>query len=125
MGVILIAGLADARPETIRAGESYYSDEYAEDVEQKLVRDLGTDKNYEEVYQHYAYYEAIYDAQERVIVFIEYKRGEVLRREEYAYAPNGALSTRTVKRPGHPPDITRATQVAGEIPPTADNSPDE
>ncbi len=95
--------VARARPERVRPGESYYSDDF---VEHGLVRDLGQEKNYEEVYQFYTYYEAIYDAAERVVTFIEYRRGDVFTREEYRYDASGALSTRTVRRAGKPPEIT-------------------
>lgn len=97
--------VAHARPEKIVAGESYYSDDY---IVHDLVRDLAEEKNYEEVYQFYTYYEAIYDAADRVVTFLEYRRGEVITREEYRYRANGTLSTRTVKRAGKPPEITNA-----------------
>ncbi len=107
--VLTLGEVAQARPEKIRPGESYYSDDY---VEHGLVRDLAAEKNYEEVYQFYTYYEVIYDAAERVVVFVEYRRGEVLRREEYNYGADGALSTRTVKRAGEPPEITTVPNPA-------------
>ena len=105
VALIFLPQLADARPEKIRAGVSYYSNDY---VERGLVRDIGVEKNYEEVYQLYTYYEVIYDDAERVVVFIEYKRGDMLRREEYAYGQDGALEARTVQRPGEPKEITPA-----------------
>lgn len=95
---------AGARPEKIRAGHSYYSDDY---VEAGLVRDLAEEKNYEEVYQFYGYYEAIYDEAGRVVTFREYERGEPVRTEEYRYAPDGTLRERIVKRPGEPDEVTR------------------
>jgi hypothetical protein len=97
---------ADARPERIKPGVSYYSDDF---VVAGLVRDLATDKNYEEVYQHYSYYEAIYDAQERVETFKEYKRGELIHTEEYGYGPSGDLLERRILRPGMPVEVTPAT----------------
>ncbi len=111
--VLLVSSLdeaARARPEKIVPGESYYSDDY---TEHGLVHDLAEEKNYEEVYQFYTYYEVIYDASERVVVFIEYERAEELRREEYRYAADGALLTRTVTRPGKPPEVT-TVRAAGE-----------
>jgi hypothetical protein len=95
---------ARARPETIRAGHSYYSDDY---VEAGLVRDIAEEKNYEEVYQFYGFYEAIYDEAGRVVTFREYKRGDPVRTEEYRYAPDGSLLERAVRRPGEPDEITR------------------
>ncbi len=93
-----------ARPEKIQPGVSYYSDD---SVANGLVHDIAQEKNYEEVYQFYTYYEAIYDEKQRVVVFIEYKRGDVLRRDEYVYDDAGALMTRTSKRPGKEPEVTR------------------
>jgi hypothetical protein len=99
----LISALASspsmARPERIREGASYYSDDYVEIItDHGPVRDLGEEKNYEEVYQLYTYYEAIYDVSERVITFIEYKRGEVLRRENYRYGVDGSLESVETKQ---------------------------
>ena len=108
---VLHARTADARPETIKPGISYYSDDF-EAV--GLVRDLAAEKNYEEVYQFYSYYEAIYDAQERVVVFKEYKRGELIRTEEYSYRSSGDLLERRMLRPGMPAEITPGTAPAGD-----------
>jgi len=60
----------------------YYSDEY---FQEGVVRDIEAEKNYEEVYQFYTYYEVIYDSSKRVKVFREYKRGEVIHEEHYQY----------------------------------------
>jgi hypothetical protein len=107
--VLLPAGPANARPERIKPGISYYSDDF---VVAGLVRDLAAEKNYEEVYQFYSYYEAMYDAQERVVTFKEYKRGELIRTEEYRYRPSGSLLERRTLRPGAPIEITPATAPA-------------
>ena len=73
---------AGARPERIRPGHSYYSDS----VEMRGgVSDLGQERNFEEVYQHYTYYEAVYDDRGRVVSFIVYERGDWMRREHYRY----------------------------------------
>jgi hypothetical protein len=109
----LLATTADARPEKIRPGMPYYSDDY---VEAKGVRDIGAEKNYEEVYQNYTYYEAIYDDGERVVTFIEYEKGEETHREEYAYGPDGALLTRSVKLPGAAPKVTQVDEAESPKP---------
>ena len=95
---------AAARPEAIRSGHSYYSDEY---VTEGLVRDIAAERNYEEVYQLYSYYEAIYDDAGRVVTFREYERGEIIRVEEYRYAPgpDGALLEQVVKERDEPPQV--------------------
>jgi hypothetical protein len=90
---------------------SYYSDEF---VVAGLVRDLGNEKNYEEVYQLYSYYEAIYDEQERVVIFKEYKRGDLIQTEEYRYRSSGELLERRTLRPGMPVEITPAAAPAGD-----------
>jgi hypothetical protein len=79
---------ASARPETIRAGVSYYSDEL---VESGPVRDIGIERNYEEVFKLYRYYEVLYDESERVVRCLEYKRGDVIREDTYRYADDGSL----------------------------------
>ncbi len=117
LAVLLVSALADvarARPEQIRPGESYYSDDY---TLHGLVRDLAEEKNYEEVYQFYTYYEAIYDSAERVVLFIEYERGEELRREEYRYGADGALLARTVRRRGESPEVTAAPPPSRSVEP--------
>lgn len=94
---------AGARPENVRAGHSYYSDgEFAAG----LVRDIVGEKNYEEVYQSYRYYEAVYDEDERVVRFVEYVRGDAVRTETYAYGPDGRLVERVVERPGQSSEVT-------------------
>jgi len=79
---------AAARPEKIRAGVSYYSDEL---IESGPVRDIGAERNYEEVFKLYHYYEVVYDDLERVIRCLEYKRGAVIRTDSYRYAADGSL----------------------------------
>ena len=79
---------ASARPESIRAGVSYYSDEL---VESGPVRDIGVERNYEEVFKLYSYYEVLYDESERVVRCLEYKRGDVIREDTYRYAADGSL----------------------------------
>ena len=83
-----LAAPASARPETIRAGVSYYSDEL---IESGSVRDIGAERNYEEVFKLYSYYEVVYDESERVVRCLEYKRGEVIREDTYRYAADGSL----------------------------------
>ncbi len=83
--IVLLVGtasLAYSRPELIRAGVPYYSDEY---FQQGVVRDIESEKNYEEIYKFYTYYEVIYDSDKRVTVFREYKRGDLIYEEHYQY----------------------------------------
>ena len=94
---MVLLGLASwqavARPQVMRPGVSFYSDEY---VEKDGVFDIGPEKNYEEVYNNYAYYETVYDTAGRVIKFVEYVRGEVERVEHYLYSAEGEPVEKTV-----------------------------
>jgi len=119
---VVIAGLgiplaASSLPEKVRPGESYYSAELAEPTNRGLVRALGPEKNYEEVYQFYTYYEFVYDEGGRVILFREYKRGDVIRTEKYHYDASGLLTKRVVAQPGKPDEIT--------LPETVTSNPQE
>lgn len=102
-----------ARPEKIRPGHAYYSDEYQV---QGGVRDIVGEKNYEEVYQFYTYYEVVYDTAGRVVTFKAYKRGKVIRTEEYRYGPGGRLEERVLKRPGRPVEILPVDQLEKKPP---------
>jgi hypothetical protein len=108
---------ASSQPEKIRPGHSYYSDELGESTNQGLVRAPGEEKNYEEVYQFYSYYEFVYDEQERVVLFREYKRGDVIRTEKYSYDDSGALSKRVVSQPGRQDEITLVEASESKLPP--------
>jgi len=94
-----------SRPELIREGISYYSNEF---LQTGIVRDLGADKNLEEVYQFYTYYEAVYDSIGRVIIFKEYKQGNVILEEQYIYDDEGSAPVeKTVLLPGQEPEVIR------------------
>ncbi|MBW2361838.1 MAG: hypothetical protein JRG84_13095 [Deltaproteobacteria bacterium] len=103
---LLLPLAAAARPENVRPGHTYYSDDF---VLEGLVRDIAAEKNYEEVYQFFRYYETVYDETERVVTFREFVRGELAVTEVYRYTSEGALLERTVKRPGKPDAVTPAT----------------
>ena len=80
--LMVSASAVYSRPEVIRADISYYSDDY---FQNGVVRDIEAEKNYEEIYQFYTYYEVVYDSEKRVKVFREYKRGEIIHEEHYQY----------------------------------------
>jgi hypothetical protein len=94
--LLLIAPAVQSRPEVIRADMKYYSDEY---FDEGIVRDIEGEKNYEEIYQHYTYYEVIYDSLGRVKVFKEYKQGTVIYEALYRYGPGPQDVERTVVVP--------------------------
>jgi len=102
---LLLAATSSARPERIRPGQSYYSDDQ---VSEGGVRDIADEKNYEEVYQSYRYYEAVYDDRGRVVILKQVERGEVVREDRYRYAGDAVLPVEhVVERPGRPPESTR------------------
>ena len=109
--LLLVAPAVQSRPEVIREGMKYYSDEYFEDG---LVKDIESEKNYEEIWQHYTYYEAVYDSQGRVTVFKEYKQGAVVFEARYRYATDSADVERTVLLPGKPPQVIRSNDLKRE-----------
>ncbi len=111
-GSALYAGDAWARPERIKPGVPYYDDDY---VCEKEICDLVAERNYEEVYELYSYYEATYDEAERVIRFIEYKRGEKIRTEEYSYDASGKPLQKKVTR-GEGQVETKSLGQEGEAP---------
>ncbi len=85
-GLILISSSVLARPEIIKEGILYYSDE---SFQTGIIKDIVAEKNYEEIYQFYTYYEVSYDAESRVKIFKEYKKSEVIFEEHYQYAADG------------------------------------
>ncbi len=91
--LILVSSVALARPEIIKEGILYYSDE---SFQTGVVKDIVAEKNYEEVYQFYTYYEVVYDAEARVKIFKEYKKGEVLFEEHYSYADDGKVTSEKI-----------------------------
>jgi hypothetical protein len=85
-------------------GIAYYSDDFS--LEGDVYR-LGEEKNLEEVYQYYAYYEAVHDEQGRVATFEMYQRGDLAWSEHYRYDRKGRLLERRRIRPGRPAEVTR------------------
>jgi hypothetical protein len=103
--LLIVPPAAEAQPERIRAGHSYYSDDVSAEG---VVRDLAGEKNYEEVYQSYRYYEAVYDDRGRVVSFKQIERGEVVREDRYRYRGEEAAPVEhIVEIPGRPPESTR------------------
>jgi hypothetical protein len=101
---LMLPAAGSARPERIRSGVVYYSDDY---VEEGGVRDLTGEKNFEEVYQLYGYYEATYDEEGRVVSFREYVRGDLVRSETYRYDEGGELIEKRVSSPGKSDEVIR------------------
>jgi hypothetical protein len=110
VSLVLLPAAAVSRPERIREGVSYYSDDFVRSGE---VHDIAEEKNYEEVYQLYTYYEAIYDAGARVTVFKEYERGKEIREERYRYGKAGVLIEHSIAVPGKPVQVIPVRESEG------------
>lgn len=90
---VLFAGQFE--PYEIKADIPYYSDEYTSN---NGLSELGEEKNYEEVYQYYNYYEAIFDANKRMVIFNAYERGDIDFSETYYYDGDGRPVKKVVKK---------------------------
>lgn len=88
----LLAGKFE--PYEIKPGVPYYSNEYTDN---NGVSELGEEKNYEEIYQNYNYYEAVFDADKRMIIFNAYEKGNIEFSESYHYDSEGRLIKKVVK----------------------------
>ncbi|MBQ75778.1 MAG: hypothetical protein CMQ20_12260 [Gammaproteobacteria bacterium] len=96
---------AYSRSEIVKEGMSYFSDDY---TQIDGIKDLAEDKNIEEVYQFYTYYEARYDSSSRVILFKRYKQGEVILEERYLYEGNSSTQgTKEVLAEGKEPQLIK------------------
>jgi hypothetical protein len=91
--LLAAADFSEARPERIKPGLSYYSEDYNT---KNSVSDISDEKNYEEVFKNYEYYEAVYDDRKRVTIFRAYKRGEIVLTERYFYLSDGRLAKKEV-----------------------------
>ncbi|MDH4246811.1 MAG: hypothetical protein OEW39_03240 [Deltaproteobacteria bacterium] len=87
VGWLLTPETGGARPERIVPGDAYFSQTY---TEMAGVSELGVQRNYEEVYMLYTYYEGVYDAKLRMERFRAFERGQVIWEERYYYPPDGA-----------------------------------
>ncbi len=88
-----------ARPENIKPNLSYYADDF---TVKDGVSELGEEKNYEEVFKNYEYFETIYDEQRRPSIFRAYKRGKVIRTEHYFYNNDGKLIKKEITQKDKP-----------------------
>ncbi|MDJ0956948.1 MAG: hypothetical protein QNI91_08835 [Arenicellales bacterium] len=89
---VLLAGKFE--PYEIKPGIPYYSDEYTDN---NGVSELGEEKNFEEVFQNYNYYEAVFDADKRMIIFKAYEKGAIEFSESYHYDSEGHLIKKVVQ----------------------------
>ena len=103
--------MTTASPETIKPGILHYADEY--EVEGNVAR-LGEERNYEEVFKNYNYYEAAYDKQKRIILFRSYKKGDIEWEELYSYHPEGGLASRRTINPGMPEKLENFPPIKKE-----------
>jgi len=87
VGWMLTLETGGARPERIVPGDAYFSQTY---TVRAGVSELGVQRNYEEVYMLYTYYEGVYDAKLRMERFRAFERGQVIWEERYFYPPDGS-----------------------------------
>lgn len=97
--ILSMASISQAKPEAIKPGLSYF----AEDYETKNnISEITVEKNFEEVFKNYEYFESVYDDQKRVKIFRAYKRGDVILTEHYSYDSGGKLKEKKIEREGKP-----------------------
>jgi len=93
LGLLLAAVCVYAKPPNIKPGLSYYSEDYVVVGGQYT---LAEERNLEEVFKNYNYYEAVYDELERIIIFKAYKRGKIDFTEAYFYNDAGNMVRKVV-----------------------------
>ncbi|MDH3975900.1 MAG: hypothetical protein OEV42_16625 [Deltaproteobacteria bacterium] len=97
--ILAVTSISQARPETIKPGLSYF----AEDYETKNnISEITVEKNFEEVFKNYEYFESVYDEKKRVKIFRAYKRGDVILTEHYHYDSRGKLREKKIEKEGKP-----------------------
>ncbi len=93
LGLLLGPVCAYAKPANIKPGLSYYSEEYIVVGDQYT---LAEERNLEEVFKNYNYYEGVYDELERIKIFKAYKRGKIDFTEVYFYNEAGNMVRKIV-----------------------------
>jgi len=91
--------IAPARPEKVKPGLTYHAEDY---VVQGETKELTQEKNYEEVYRNYEYFEAKYNKNAQIIEMKAVKRGETNWIERYYYNAEGELVKKEVFKPYAP-----------------------
>ncbi len=97
--ILSAGGNVFSEPENIKPGIPYYADSYRYEGD---IAELGEEKNYEEVFKNYEYYESIYNERKRPAVFRAYKRGKVVWQERYYYDREGEPLKKEVSKDGNP-----------------------
>ncbi|MBF0237622.1 MAG: hypothetical protein HQM12_07950 [SAR324 cluster bacterium] len=99
--LVTVSGTTWGIPSQITPGYSYFSNEYHENGG---CYDLGEEKNLEEVYKNFNYYEAMYNALQQVVLFKAYKQEKLEWKMTCDYR-DGHLSRTVTERPGQPAEI--------------------
>ena len=105
LSLLLLAGTTDvalSRPEIIKPGLSYYADDF---TTEDNISELGEEKNYEEVFKNYEYYEATYNKQKRPAMFRIYKKGKIILTEHYFYNGEGKLVKKEILKGDEPAEV--------------------
>jgi len=95
--ILAITSISQAKPETIKPGLSYFAEDY---VTTDRISEITVEKNFEEVFKNYEYFESVYDEKKRVKIFRAYKRGDVVLTEYYSYDSSGKLKEKKVEKEG-------------------------
>lgn len=95
--ILAMVSTSQARPEKIKSGLSYFAEDY---VTTGNVSEITVEKNFEEVFKNYEYFESVYDEKNRVKIFRGYKRGDVILTEHYTYGADGKLKEKKIEREG-------------------------
>lgn len=93
--VLGVTSASEARPENPKPGRSYYAEDYAT---KDGVSEIGTEKNFEEVFKNYEYFESVYDEKGRPVIFRVYKKSELVLTEYYFYDSDGRLEKKKVEK---------------------------
>ena len=95
--MLAMVSISQARPEKIKPGLSYFAEDYATTGN---ISEIKVEKNFEEVFKNYEYFESVYDEKMRVKIFRGYKRGDVILTEHYTYGADGKLKEKKIEREG-------------------------
>ena len=97
--ILAIVSISQAKPEKIKPGLSYFAEDY---LTAGNISEITIEKNFEEVFKNYEYYESVYDDEKRAKIFRGYKRGDVILTEHYSYGTDGKLKEKKIEKDGKP-----------------------
>jgi len=102
--ILAMASIAQAKPEKITPGLSYFAEDY---VTAGNVSEITVEKNFEEVFKNYEYFESVYNDNKKVKIFRAYKRGDVILTEYYSYGADVKLKEKKIEREGKEAEVIK------------------